>query len=51
LEEGKFELLRRSDVHSGLERRLLELIGNTALKLRIAKSRNDQIATDIRLWH
>lgn len=38
------------DIYSGLERRLEELVGQTASSLRIAKSRNDQVATDIRLW-
>lgn len=38
------------DIHSALERRLTEILGEPAQALRIAKSRNDQIATDIRLW-
>jgi argininosuccinate lyase len=38
------------DIHSALERRLHELVGELAFCLRIAKSRNDQIATDLRLW-
>lgn len=38
------------DIHSGLEARLHELVGDLAMTLRVAKSSNDQIATDIRLW-
>ncbi|MCL5028954.1 MAG: argininosuccinate lyase [Bacteroidetes bacterium] len=42
---GKFE-----DVHSAVESRLFELIGDTAGKLHTGRSRNDQIALDIILW-
>ncbi len=38
------------DIHEGLERHLKELVGEAGAVIRIAKSRNDQIATDIRLW-
>ncbi len=38
------------DIHSAIESRLFELIGNTAGKLHTGRSRNDQIATDIYLW-
>ena len=38
------------DVHSAIESRLFELIGETAGKLHTGRSRNDQIATDERLW-
>lgn len=38
------------DIHSGLEQRLSELVGDLSMTLRIAKSSNDQIATDVRLW-
>jgi len=38
------------DIHSAVESRLKELIGETAGKLHSGRSRNDQIATDIRLW-
>lgn len=38
------------DVHSAIEARLFDLIGNTAGKLQTGKSRNDQIAADLRLW-
>jgi argininosuccinate lyase len=42
---GKFE-----DVHSAVESRLTELIGDTAGKLHTGRSRNDQVAADLKLW-
>jgi argininosuccinate lyase len=38
------------DVHSNIERRLTALIGDAGKRLHTARSRNDQVATDIRLW-
>ena len=38
------------DIHSAVESRLKELIGDASGKLHTGRSRNDQIATDIRLW-
>ena len=38
------------DIHTAVERRLMELIGDTAGKLHTGRSRNDQVATDFRLW-
>ncbi|MBV8300688.1 MAG: argininosuccinate lyase [Candidatus Dormibacteraeota bacterium] len=38
------------DVHSAVERRLHELVGEPALRLHTGRSRNDQVATDIRLY-
>ena len=38
------------DIHTANERRLTELIGAVGGKLHTGRSRNDQIATDIRLW-
>ena len=38
------------DVHSFVEARLVEFIGETGLKLHTGRSRNDQVATDLRLW-
>ena len=38
------------DIHTAVERRLSELIGVTAGKLHTGRSRNDQVATDFRLW-
>jgi argininosuccinate lyase len=38
------------DVHTAVERRLGELVGDLAGKLHTGRSRNDQVATDTRLW-
>ena len=38
------------DIHTAVERRLGELIGASAGKLHTGRSRNDQVATDLRLW-
>lgn len=38
------------DIHLNIEARLTELIGETAGRLHTARSRNDQVATDFRLW-
>ncbi len=48
---GTFELAPGDeDIHTANERRLTELVGPVAGKLHTGRSRNDQIATDIRLW-
>jgi argininosuccinate lyase len=38
------------DIHMAIERRLTDLIGPVAGKLHTARSRNDQVSTDVRLW-
>jgi len=38
------------DIHTAVERRLTELIGDAAGKLHTGRSRNDQVVTDFRLW-
>jgi argininosuccinate lyase len=38
------------DIHTAVERRLTELIGDAAGRLHTGRSRNDQVATDFRLW-
>jgi argininosuccinate lyase len=38
------------DIHTAVERRLTELIGDAAGKLHTGRSRNDQVAADFRLW-
>lgn len=38
------------DIHTAVERRLFELVGQAAGKLHTGRSRNDQVATDFRLW-
>lgn len=38
------------DIHTAVERRLTEIIGDVGGKLHTGRSRNDQVATDLRLW-
>jgi argininosuccinate lyase len=45
-----FDELPSEDVHSFVEARLVELAGDTGRKLHTGRSRNDQVATDLRLW-
>lgn len=49
--QGQFQwLLDLEDVHLNIEKRLVELIGDAGKRLHTGRSRNDQVATDIRLW-
>ncbi len=49
--QDSFEFLETDeDIHSAVERRLGELVGPLAGKLHTGRSRNDQVATDFRLW-
>jgi argininosuccinate lyase len=48
--DAKFFETLDEDVHSFVEARLVELIGDTGRKLHTGRSRNDQVATDLRLW-
>ena len=51
IDQGKFEFQRAlEDVHMNVESRLAELIGAAAGRLHTARSRNDQVATDFKLW-
>src|ERR1700676_1385005 len=51
IESGTFAFSRAlEDVHMNVEARLAELIGPPAGRLHTARSRNDQVATDFRLW-
>jgi argininosuccinate lyase len=51
IEAGKFKFKRAlEDIHMNVEGRLGELIGPAAGRLHTARSRNDQVATDFRLW-
>ncbi len=55
LEHGRtdaayFNELAAEDVHSFVEARLVELVGDAGRKLHTGRSRNDQVATDLRLW-
>ncbi len=50
-ETGEFDLQEADeDVHTAVERRLTEIIGDVGGKLHTGRSRNDQVATDFRLW-
>ncbi len=51
VEQGKIEWsIALEDVHMNIEARLTDRIGVTGKKLHTGRSRNDQVATDIRLW-
>jgi argininosuccinate lyase len=51
IEAGTFPFRREfEDIHMNVEARLAELIGEAAGRLHTARSRNDQVATDLRLW-
>lgn len=51
LEEGNFSFQDSDeDIHTAVERRLTEIIGAVGGKLHTGRSRNDQVATDFRLW-
>jgi argininosuccinate lyase len=51
IESGKFEWkLDLEDVHLNIEARLTELVGMAGKRLHTGRSRNDQVATDVRLW-
>jgi argininosuccinate lyase len=51
IETGKFSFKRAlEDIHMNVESRLSDLIGPAAGRLHTARSRNDQVATDFRLW-
>ena len=51
IEAGTFEFKTElEDIHMNIEARLTERIGDAAGRLHTARSRNDQVATDFRLW-
>jgi argininosuccinate lyase len=51
IEAGKFEFSHKlEDIHMNVEARLAEMIGPAAGRLHTARSRNDQVALDFRLW-
>ncbi|CAI6004086.1 unnamed protein product [Closterium sp. NIES-64] len=51
IEAGTFEWRAdREDVHMNIEAALTDLVGEPAKKLHTARSRNDQVCTDVRLW-
>jgi argininosuccinate lyase len=47
---GYFDEIEAEDVHSFVESRLIEMVGDLGRKLHTGRSRNDQVATDFRLW-
>ena len=51
IEEGAFEWRPElEDIHMNIERRLFEMVGEPALRLHTARSRNDQVALDVRMF-
>ena len=51
IESGAFEWkLDLEDVHLNIESRLIALVGDAGKRLHTGRSRNDQVATDVRLW-
>ena len=51
IEEGRFTFSRAlEDIHMNVESRLADIIGSAAGRLHTARSRNDQVATDFRLY-
>src|SRR3989454_5318214 len=51
IDRGRFKWsLEAEDVHFNIERRLTALVGEAGKRLHTARSRNDQVATDLRLW-
>jgi argininosuccinate lyase len=51
ISEGNFEFSTAlEDIHMNIESRLTEMTGDAAKRLHTARSRNDQVATDLRLW-
>ncbi len=51
IQAGNFEwLLDLEDVHLNIEKRLTDKIGDAGKRLHTGRSRNDQVATDVRLW-
>ena len=51
IERGEFQFARDlEDIHFNIERRLTAMVGDAGKRLHTARSRNDQVATDLRLW-
>lgn len=51
IENGHFEFRENDeDIHLNIERRLTQIVGPVGGKLHTGRSRNDQVATDLRLW-
>jgi argininosuccinate lyase len=51
IERGEFEFtIKLEDIHTHIERALIERLGDVGRKLHAGRSRNDQIVTDVKLW-
>ena len=51
MNQGTFEIHPDDeDIHTAVERRMTEIVGEVGGKLHTGRSRNDQVATDFRLW-
>ncbi len=51
IDRGQFPFsISKEDIHTHIERALIDRLGEPGRKLHMARSRNDQIATDVRLW-
>ncbi|HEX3726150.1 MAG TPA: argininosuccinate lyase [Pirellulales bacterium] len=51
IEQGRFQFqLELEDIHMHIERALIERLGDVGRKLHTARSRNDQVSTDLHLW-
>ncbi|MBN2027474.1 MAG: argininosuccinate lyase [Actinobacteria bacterium] len=50
MENGTFEFAGDEDIHTAVERSLVERLGDAGAKLRAGRSRNDQVAADLRLY-
>ena len=50
IEQGNFSFVQGRDVHMHIEAALVEKLGDIGRKLHTGRSRNDQVATDLKLW-
>src|SRR5262249_37388939 len=51
IERATFEFsIKLEDIHTHIERALIERLGDVGRKLHTGRSRNDQIVTDVKLW-
>src|SRR5947209_14804495 len=51
IERGEFAFsVKLEDIHTHIERALIERLGDVGRKLHTGRSRNDQVATDVKLW-
>ncbi len=51
IEQGRFQFkIELEDIHMHIERALIDRLGDVGRKIHTARSRNDQVSTDLRLW-